>query len=260
MHSVRASDTSNCNVHWTEFAAVVCLLCEQWIGFLLEYQGEASHLRSHAPLAWPRQAALVAALPAPWQHDLSQGQAFVDSSSWGFWCQCHTSTQMDRVRACRDPAPSWQNSPPKSRGIREAGRPGRPAAGTLSEGHSVPVGGGGGGVDVARMFTSTFSAEPSASMASSAIASWPGCNRAAGSKAGRACACAGRAQRPADNGQTCAVGCCAADVACSFGAAEAAAAACPTAQSAASCACVRACMAHRCATSGGRAAARARAT
>jgi hypothetical protein len=26
----RASDTSNCNVHWTEFAAVVCLLCEQW--------------------------------------------------------------------------------------------------------------------------------------------------------------------------------------------------------------------------------------
>ncbi len=64
-----------------------------------------------------------------------------------------------------------------------------------------------------------------------------------GRKAGRACACAcaGRAQRPADNGQTCTVGCCAADVECSFGAAEAAAEACPTAQSAASCACAWAC-------------------
>ena len=102
------------------------------IAFLLEYQGEASHLRSHAPLAWPRQATLVAALPAPWQHDPSQGQAFVDSSSWGFWCQCHTSTQMDRVRACRDPAPSWQRHPPQipwyPRGKPAAA--GRPAAGT----------------------------------------------------------------------------------------------------------------------------------
>jgi hypothetical protein len=48
----------------------------------------------------------------------------------------------------------------------------------------------------------------------------------------------GRAQRLADNGQTCAVGCCAADAECSICAAEAVAAACPTAQSAASCACV----------------------
>ena len=58
--------------------------------------------------------------------------------------------------------------------------------------------------------------------------------------------CVGRAQRLADNGQTCAVGCCAADVQCSICAAEAVAAACPTAESAGSCACVRACRAHRC--------------
>jgi hypothetical protein len=79
-----------------------------------------------------------------------------------------------------------------------------------------------------------------AALGSESIATSPGRNRSRVERpAERARAhWVGRAQRLADNGQTCAVGCCAADVECSICAAEAVAAACPTAQSAASCACV----------------------